>query len=201
MRSVAADERYRAHQKVRDDSNPPSRGRYNKYRRADRRPRAVHTGDQCATARRPRRRRCARLSSWRRVRARQPTRAPIASVHTMLGVHGRNDGIAAAAAASIVGRALPAPASCYGPAASCDRSDRQALAAAHASCRRHALMTCEHAAACCAASWLFVRCFGADVVLSHRLQSTAPVPSAPTVGIGPLGTCRVRVGERYATES
>ena len=62
-------------------------------------------------------------------------------------------------------------------------------------------MRCEHAARCFAASWVFVRCSGADVVLSHRPQSTVPVPSAPMVGMGPLVTCRVRVSECYANES
>ena len=62
-------------------------------------------------------------------------------------------------------------------------------------------MRCEHAARCFAASWVFVRCSGADVVLSHRPQSTVPVPSALMVGMGPLVTCRVRVSECYANES
>ena len=52
--------------------------------------------------------------------------------------------------------------------------------------RRRALLSCEHAAPCFAASWAFVRCSGADVVLSHRPQSTVPVPSAPMVGLGPI---------------
>ena len=47
---------------------------------------------------------------------------------------------------------------------------------------------------------LLVRCSGVDVVLSHRPQSTTIVANAPTVDLGPLGTCRARVRERYVYE-
>eukprot|EP00966_Prymnesium_polylepis_P297353 6870147-Prymnesium_polylepis.1 len=38
-------------------------------------------------------------------------------------------------------------------------------------------------------------------MLSHRPQSTVPVPSAYMVGLGPLVSCRVRVGKCHATYS
>ena len=200
MRSAAAHERYRTHKKVRDDSNSPSRGRYGKCCPADTRCRAVYTGDQWSMARRSRRRRCAWWSPWSRIRVCQPTRAPVAYPHTILGRAQAQRWHCTAAAALVVGRAPAEPASGYGSSAPCDRSDRRALAVDRASCRRRALMACGHAAVCCAASWVFVRCSGVDVVLSHRPQSTVPVPSAPMVGIGPLVTCRVRVGECFTTE-
>ena len=128
-----------------------------------------------------------------------PPEHPSHTLTPSLHVRRRNDGIGTAAAALVVGRAPAEPASGYGSSAPCDRIDRRALAVSRASCRCRALMACEHAAACYAASWVFVRCSGADVVLSHRPQSTVPVPSAPVVGMGPLVSCRVRVGKCYAT--
>ena len=133
---------------------------------------------------------CARVS---------PPENPSHTLTPSLHVRRRNDGIGTAAAALVVGRGPAEPASGYGSSARCDRIDRRALAVSRATCRCRALIACEHAAACYAASWVFVRCSGADVVLSHRPQSTVPVPSAPVVGMGPLVSCRVRVGKCYAT--
>ena len=120
MRSVAADERYRTHQKVRDDSNPPSRGRYNKCRRAGRR---LELCTQVINARRHDDRGggavlgghrgvvCARVS---------PPEHPSHTLTPSLDVRRRNDAITLPAAALVVGWAPAEPASGYGPNAPCE---------------------------------------------------------------------------------
>ena len=120
--------------------------------------------------------------------------------HTIVGRAQAQRWHCTAAAALVVERAPPEPTLGYGSVAPCERSNRRALAAAQAWCRRRGLMSRDRAAGHSAASCCIVRCSAVGVVLSHRPQSTVPVTSAPTADLGPLGTSRVVVGGRYATK-
>jgi hypothetical protein len=139
---------YRTHQKVREDSNSLSPGRYDKCRRADSRHRAVHTGDQCSISGPSSRRRCVRGIVCARLSPPEHRSHPLTSIIIVRRVRRCNDDIAWLQLLwSSGGHYLSPPrATVQSRCASVAIADRRALTAALAWCRRRGLVSRDRAA-------------------------------------------------------